>query len=88
MKNKKQNRDLPGYPHYPAVEDIYVNEDRLQDINPDDESKITEENQEEGMNQKDYTNTQTGDDLDIPGAELDDRQEEIGSEDEENNYYS
>jgi hypothetical protein len=25
---------------------------------------------------------------DIPGAELDDKQEEIGSEDEENNYYS
>ena len=30
----------------------------------------------------------TGEDLDIPGAELDDNQEEIGSEDEENNYYS
>lgn len=27
-------------------------------------------------------------DLDIPGSELDDRQEEIGSEDEENNSYS
>ena len=26
--------------------------------------------------------------LDVPGAELDDQQEEIGSEDEENNYYS
>ena len=29
-----------------------------------------------------------GQDLDIPGAELDDAQEAIGSEDEENNYYS
>ena len=28
------------------------------------------------------------DDLDIPGAELDDRDEAIGEEDEENNYYS
>lgn len=27
-------------------------------------------------------------DSDVPGAELDDKQEEIGSEDEENNYYS
>jgi hypothetical protein len=27
-------------------------------------------------------------DLDIPGAELDDKEENIGSEDEENNYYS
>jgi hypothetical protein len=26
--------------------------------------------------------------FDIPGSELDDKQEEIGSEDEENNYYS
>jgi len=28
------------------------------------------------------------DDLDIPGTELDDRDEAIGEEDEENNYYS
>jgi hypothetical protein len=27
-------------------------------------------------------------DLDVPGAELDDREENIGEEDEENNYYS
>jgi hypothetical protein len=30
----------------------------------------------------------TGEDLDVPGAELDDEQESIGSEDEENNGYS
>lgn len=29
-----------------------------------------------------------GDELDVPGAELDDDQEALGSEDEENNYYS
>jgi hypothetical protein len=29
-----------------------------------------------------------GTDLDVPGAELDDEQEETGNEDEENNYYS
>jgi hypothetical protein len=29
-----------------------------------------------------------GDDLDIPGAELDDANEAVGEEDEENNYYS
>lgn len=29
-----------------------------------------------------------GSDLDVPGSELDDAQEKIGSEDEENNYYS
>lgn len=30
----------------------------------------------------------SGDDLDVPGSELDDEQERIGSEDEENNFYS
>lgn len=29
-----------------------------------------------------------GDDLDVPGSELDDSDEVIGEEDEENNYYS
>ena len=29
-----------------------------------------------------------GNNLDVPGSELDDEQEDIGSEDEENNYYS
>lgn len=29
-----------------------------------------------------------GNDLDVPGAELDDENEAIGEEDEENNYYS
>jgi hypothetical protein len=28
------------------------------------------------------------DDLDVPGADLDDADEKIGEEDEENNYYS
>ena len=32
--------------------------------------------------------TRIGEDLDIPGAELDDISEKIGEEDEENNYYS
>lgn len=30
----------------------------------------------------------TGQDLDIPGTELDDASEDLGSEDEENNHYS
>ena len=29
-----------------------------------------------------------GESIDVPGSELDDEQESIGSEDEENNYYS
>ena len=33
-------------------------------------------------------NKLAGDDLDVPGSELDDADEKIGEEDEENNYYS
>ena len=40
------------------------------------------------MNEKDFEDDLSGEDLDIPGAELDDSNEEIGEEDEENNYYS
>ena len=36
----------------------------------------------------DSENPPSVDNLVVPGAELDDKQEEIGSEDEENNYYS
>jgi hypothetical protein len=36
----------------------------------------------------DFNEDISGSDLDVPGSELDDELEEIGSEDEENNYYS
>lgn len=39
-------------------------------------------------NEKDFGDDVSGGDLDVPGSELDDEQERIGSEDEENNYYS
>ncbi|MBC6489480.1 hypothetical protein ACFSQD_04055 [Flavihumibacter stibioxidans] len=37
---------------------------------------------------KQHTDDNPAADLDIPGAELDDDMEDIGEEDEENNYYS
>ncbi len=40
------------------------------------------------LNTESSANDFTGEDLDIPGAELDDAAEEIGEEDEENNGYS
>jgi hypothetical protein len=65
---------LPGYPTYPASEDIYEQAKEEMEIDPEEISKLKEDSDE--------------DTLDIPGSELDDTQEEIGSEDEENNYYS
>ena len=39
-------------------------------------------------NEINFSNDFDGEDLDVPGAELNDDNEEIGAEDEENNYYS
>ena len=40
------------------------------------------------LNENTYAQDYTGEDLDVPGAEEDDRDEVIGEEDEENNSYS
>jgi hypothetical protein len=80
---------VKGYPLYPPSEDIYQQSHEERDINPEDFSKIKAPNEREGtLNEKGFVGHMSGDDLDVPGSELDDQQESIGSEDEENNYYS
>ena len=133
MANKKNKNKFPGYPHYPANEDIMNSKDnkrveldvenlsRSNEVTPnipdksvrppqaeneepvladvDDDTRataatdtdITEEDLIAlGEKDAEYENAEklTGDDLDVPGAELDDNDEAIGEEDEENNYYS
>lgn len=138
VKPKTDEKEFPGYPLYPASEDI-MNQDKRVEGNLDDEvltgrsvdmklSKRYSDNDEEVVegvedelkptrkNPYDVTDEDMealgskelsmdmGDDeqlkhrtrpvdfsakdLDIPGSELDDEKEEIGSEDEENNSYS
>ncbi len=80
---------FPGYPLYPASDDIYQKNKQEVNLNPEDPTKNKVPNEIKGsMNEKDFNDDMSGDDLDIPGSELDDLQESIGSEDEENNYYS
>lgn len=90
MKKQPPKNKKPGDQFiYPPKEDIY-NREKIEDIDPDT-GKIKEPidpEKMEGWNEKDFRREKTGDDLDVPGAELDDQQEEVGSEDEENNYYS
>jgi len=102
-KEKKDNRDqsvqesgieennLPGYPVYPESEDIYNNYQEEKDINPED-IFTTEESDPElkvgGSSDKYLNDELSGIDLDIPGSEMDDDMENIGIEDEENDYYS
>lgn len=80
---------FPGYPLYPPSEDIYNRGIKEGDIDPENPDEIKPPNEEaDAWNEKDFNDDVSGDDLDVPGAELDDDLEAIGSEDEENNYYS
>ena len=136
----KTDQDFPGYPHYPAKEDImdqrtdmhrvdmdvenfagsknksgvsqrFLNSDKSANSNQSRSSESEESDDELGIKEGteadvteddlvilNGTNAEIGtpqnvseedlDDLDVPGAELDDNNEMIGEEDEENNYYS
>jgi hypothetical protein len=91
---KQANEQLDrkdGYPKYPENEDIYNKFDKEFDIDPENISKNKEGiiiEKKPRWNEKNFDQDQSGNDLDVPGSELDDGQENIGSEDEENNFYS
>lgn len=88
-KSGNETIDFPGYPIYPASEDIYRKSKLEMEINPENPIMHKFPNENSGtMNEKDFEDDMSGDDLDVPGSELDDPMEKIGSEDEENNYYS
>jgi hypothetical protein len=141
--NNKNTEQFPGYPHYPASEDITKsgnnngvtplkrenqgstnNSDHINDREADTlfvtgtDADVTNEDlqilnaTEQNMDSTDGLNLQhatldnvdedgdplneennpatdfTGESLDVPGSEDDDANENIGEEDEENNYYS
>lgn len=73
----KKEESFPGYPTYPASEDIYLTDKEEKDLDPEDPTK-----------KKPSSTSSIDKNLDVPGSELDDDQEDIGNEDEENNYYS
>ena len=130
----KTDQDFPGYPHYPAREDIMDKrndftkenidvenlpnsknlsgvsqrfssdqnaggvqentEDELEiregteaDVDDDDLAVLNSTDAEIGRPQN-VSSEDIGSDLDVPGSELDDENEDLGEEDEENNYYS
>lgn len=73
---------------YPASEDIFNNANEI-DMDINDSININPNHtQQFKVNKIETHNEMLGNDLDVPGAELDDANEDIGEEDEENNYYS
>jgi len=83
---KEVENDLEGYPLYPDNEDIYRKFKKEREIDPDDVSTFKEFKKKEQRHKLDLIDDITGDELDIPGIELDDNDELI--EDEENSFYS
>ncbi|PIF31097.1 hypothetical protein CLU81_1571 [Flavobacterium sp. 9] len=85
IKEDQIERNLENL-DYPASEDIYNHENKQENID------LEEISTDETIMPKDHewkqNSDKLGNDLDVPGSELDDEQEEIGSEDEENNFYS
>ncbi len=82
---------LQGYESYPASEDIYNKFTEEKNVDPEDISrgKRVEEIDLDPSNIVEESNDDLfGRNLDVPGSELDDEQENVGNEDEENNYYS
>jgi hypothetical protein len=68
---------VPGTEADVTKEDLLMLGDKDQDMDMGEDEEI----QNRGL-------SLTGDDLDVPGDELDDLNEDLGEEDEENNYYS
>ncbi|HEY2348593.1 MAG TPA: hypothetical protein VGH64_06240 [Puia sp.] len=75
--NDQEDKKFP-LPVYPDNEDIYKKENEVG----------FDENGSERPGKIKSRIKKEGDDLDVPGSELDDADEAIGEEDEENNYYS
>lgn len=99
MKKTNTDSETKAFPldkslekvNYPATDDIYNQLKKEPDIDPENTSKKKEVIKIDATptwNEKNFKQDHSGGDLDIPGSELDDEQEDLGSEDEENNGYS
>jgi hypothetical protein len=87
--NKKEKKEIPDELKYPPEEDIYNKGiragNKIVDENSDFETGYKGASEIEELN---FRKKHENGELDVPGAEQDDIAEEIGAEDEENNYYS
>jgi hypothetical protein len=64
----------PGYPSYPSADDIYKRGKKVMSLNPENLAKNKARNEKRGSrNEKDFEEDMSGDDLDVPGSELDDQ---------------
>jgi len=83
-----KNIETEGYPLYPENEDIYIKFKKEISLDPENITRFKEQEIFGKVNEKDFLEDETGNDLDIPGLESDGNEDVIGIEDEENNYFS
>ena len=99
MSIKKNNEPEPGNAAsltediytYPPADDIYNKLEEAEEVDPENITKGKLPNvqyETDAQTGKVYVDNGPGNDLDVPGSELDDELEITGGEDEENNYYS
>ena len=79
MKTTKSTKKL--------VEEARVTKDDLDALGPKSANLRDDDGDDEQLLQREEKIDFAGEGLDVPGSELDDDQENIGSEDEENNVY-
>lgn len=70
------------------AEEARVTKDDLEALGPKSANLSDDDGDDEQLLHRKEKVDFAGEDLDVPGSELDDEQEKIGSEDEENNAYS
>lgn len=93
FNDKKPPPDTPGEPNndISPEERALLDESMLNSLSVDNTNlkrSALDTTDADGDPVNEGTANLTGEDLDVPGSELDDANEEIGEEDEENNMYS
>ena len=88
MKNQENNQNIKNKSTEELAKDAKVTKEDLEALGPKDANLSDDGGDDEQLIERKRKVDFTGDDLDVPGSELDDAQERIGSEDEENNLYS
>jgi len=85
----ESKENFPGYPKYPASEDIYQQFKEESEIDPENPSITKDSGDNLGeWNEKTFREDLVGDDLDVPGSETEIALENNDLEDEENSYFS
>lgn len=87
-ENKNQPKDNIQKSTEDLAKEAQVTKEDLQALGPKSANLSDDGGADEQLLARKRKVDFAGDDLDVPGSELDDAQERIGSEDEENNSYS